>query len=138
MVELVLEPEEGSCLLLALDARRAELREYIDIPTGAERFGAGAFDDDDVGNLGLGPFLRQFRERERERGKTTPGGARRGGGGGVRTWSRGTIFCTMDRLRALNFSGRLSSMVRTPRLESKRTSSDAFGSGITGIVEVDI
>lgn len=73
MVELVLEPEEGSRLLLALGARRAELREHIDIPAGAERFGAGAFEDDDVGDLGLGPFLRRFRERERKERGQPPG-----------------------------------------------------------------
>lgn len=59
------------------------------------------------------------------------------GGRGVRTWRRGTIFSAMDSLRALNFAGRLSSIVRTPSLESKRTSSSGRSSGTTGVtVEV--
>lgn len=127
VVELVLKAEEGGRLLHALRTSRAELCERPNIPAGAKRFGAGAFEDDDVGDLGLGPFLRRFRE-------DNPGRAR----GEVRTWSRGTIFSAMDSLRALSFPGRLSSMVRTPRFELKRTSSGSYGCGITGVAEVDI
>lgn len=127
VVELVLEAEESGRLLHALGTGRAELCERLNVPAGAKRFSAGAFDDDDVGDLGLGPFLRRFRE-------DNPGRAR----GGVRTWRRGTIFSVMDSLRALSFPGRLSSMVRTPRLELKRTSSGSYGCGVTGFAEVDI
>lgn len=49
----------------------------------------------------------------------------------VRTWRRGTIFSAIDSLRALSFMGRLSSMVRTPSLESKRTSSSGRSLGTT-------
>lgn len=58
-------------------------------------------------------------------------GGMEGGGMEVRTWRRGTIFSAIDSLRALSFVGRLSSMVRTPSLESKRTSSSGRSLGTT-------
>lgn len=77
VVELVLEAKVGGRFLLALGPRLAEYRELRDVAAGAERLFAGAFEDDDVGELGLAPFLLGERRGSEE------GGLPDGGGGGT-------------------------------------------------------
>ena len=58
---------------------------------------------------------------------------------GFRTFSRGIILRHMEPLRELSFSGRLSSMVRTPyRVLNKTSSGSSPGSSLGIGTSVDI
>lgn len=107
MVELVFEPEICLGFRLTLRTARVQLGKSCHVAAGAEGFGPGTAYDNDVGELGLLPFLGIVSAEamalplvEEKSGK--------------RTSNRGMIFLHMDASREFSFLGRLSSMVRTP------------------------